>query len=192
MLRAPIWITSATSTTSSMSRTSISSVTTGRPVSSRASCEQPEALGAEALERVRRGPRLVGAAAQHRCPVLGDDPRHLERLVAALDRAGAGDQREVVAADLAAVDVDHRALALAELGRGELVRLEDRHQVVDARGALEAQRRDPVAVADRPDHGQELALGDTWAEQPTDSTRSTTAWICSSVAPSFITIIMVS
>ena len=29
------------------------------------------------------------------------------------------------------------------------------------------------------------------AEQPTDSTRSTTAWICSSVAPSFITIIMV-
>ena len=37
MLRAPIWITSATSTTASTCRGSISSVTTGRPVSSLAS-----------------------------------------------------------------------------------------------------------------------------------------------------------
>ena len=37
MLRAPIWITSATSTTSATSRTSISSVTIGSPVSSFAS-----------------------------------------------------------------------------------------------------------------------------------------------------------
>ena len=37
MLRAPIWITSATSTTASTWRGSISSVTSGRPVSSRAS-----------------------------------------------------------------------------------------------------------------------------------------------------------
>ena len=37
MLRAPIWITSAASTTASTSRASISSVTIGRPVSSRAS-----------------------------------------------------------------------------------------------------------------------------------------------------------
>ena len=37
MLRAPIWITSAVSTTASTSRGSISSVTSGRPVSSRAS-----------------------------------------------------------------------------------------------------------------------------------------------------------
>ena len=37
MFRAPIWITSAVSTTSSTWRGSISSVTTGRPVSSRAS-----------------------------------------------------------------------------------------------------------------------------------------------------------
>jgi hypothetical protein len=37
MLRAPIWITSAVSTTAATSRGSISSVTSGRPVSSRAS-----------------------------------------------------------------------------------------------------------------------------------------------------------
>ena len=37
MFRAPIWITSAHVTTASTSRTSISSVTIGRPVTSRAS-----------------------------------------------------------------------------------------------------------------------------------------------------------
>ena len=66
MLRAPIWITSATSSTASMSRTSISSVTIGSPVSRLGLGEQPQALLAEALEGVRRGPRLVGAAAQQR------------------------------------------------------------------------------------------------------------------------------
>ena len=168
MLRAPIWITSATSTTSATSRTSISSVTIGRPGLLLRLLEQAQALDAEPLEGVRRGARLVGAAAQHRAPVLGDHPGHLEGLVAALHRAGPGDQREVVAADLAAVDVDHGSLALAELGRGELVRLQDRHQVVDARRPLEPQRRDPVAVADRPDHGQQLALRDVGrAARPT-------------------------
>ena len=49
MLRAPIWITSATSTTCSTWRGSISSVTSGRPVSSRASHEDLERLA-------RRGP----------------------------------------------------------------------------------------------------------------------------------------
>ena len=40
MLRAPTWITSATSSTGSRSRASISSVTIGRPVSSRASASR--------------------------------------------------------------------------------------------------------------------------------------------------------
>ena len=159
MFRAPIWITSATSATSSMSRTSISSVTIGRPVSALAPPRAAAGPPAEALERVRRGPRLVGAAAEHARPAVGDGPRHLERLRPALDRAGAGDQGEVVAADLAAVHVDDCALALAELSRGELVRLEDRHQVVDAGGALQAQGGDPVAVADGADDGQELSAG---------------------------------
>ena len=45
--------------------------------------EEPEPLGAETLERVRGGTRLVGAAAEHGCPAIGDGPRHLERLSAA-------------------------------------------------------------------------------------------------------------
>ena len=105
--------------------------------------EQAQALHAEALEAVRRGPRLVGATAQHRRPVLGDDAGGLERLLAALNRARPGDQAEVVAADPAAVDVDHRALALLELRRGELVRLQDRDQVVDARRSPRARARRP-------------------------------------------------
>ena len=66
MLRAPIWITSASSRTASTWRGSISSVTIGSPVSSRASREDRQRLVAEPLERARRRPRLERAAAQHR------------------------------------------------------------------------------------------------------------------------------
>ena len=82
-----------------------------------------------------------------------------------------------------------RSLVL-ELPRGELVRLDDRHDVVDAGRAVEVEVGDVLAVADRADHGQHLALGDVRACAPTDSTRSTTASICSFVAASFITIII--
>ena len=65
-----------------------------------------------------------------------------------------------------------RPLALAELRRGELVRLQDRDQVVHARRPLEARGRDPVAVADRPDHGQQLAPRDVGgAARPTPLAR---------------------
>ena len=119
--------------------------------------EEPESLGAEALERVRRGPGLVGAAAQHRRPAVGDRLGHLQGLRAALDGARAGDQREVVASDLAPVHLDDGSLALAELRRGQLVGLQDRHEVVDAGGALQPKGRDAVAVADGADDGQELS-----------------------------------
>ena len=119
--------------------------------------EQPQALLAEALERVRRGARLVGAAAEQR----GAGGRHGagggERLVARLDRARPGDEREVLTADLSSLDVDHRSLAVADLRRGELVRLEDRHDLGDARSTLEAEARHVLAVADRADHGDLLA-----------------------------------
>jgi hypothetical protein len=63
----------------------------------------------------------------------------------------------VVAADAPPVDLDHGPLALLELGGGELVRLQDRDQVIDPVSSLEPERGDPVAVADRADHGQQLA-----------------------------------
>ena len=46
-----------------------------------------------------------------------------------------------------------------------------------------------LAIADRADHGDLLAA-DGWALAPTDSIRSMTAWISSSVAVGFITIII--
>jgi hypothetical protein len=64
----------------------------------------------------------------------------------------------VLTADLAPADVDDAALALAELERGELVRLRDRRDVVDARVAVELEVRDVLAVAYRADHRDQLAL----------------------------------
>ena len=92
---------------------SISSVTTGRPVSRLGLGEQPQPLLAQPLEGVGRGARLVGAAAQQRRAAVAHDARRLQRLLARLDGAGAGDQREVIAADLAPVDLEHGALAVA-------------------------------------------------------------------------------
>ena len=64
--------------------------------------QQPQALLTQALEGVRARARLVGAAAQHRRAGLGDDLGRGQGLVARLDRARPGDEREVLAADLAA------------------------------------------------------------------------------------------
>jgi hypothetical protein len=80
-----------------------------------------------------------------------------ERLVARLDRARPGDQREVLAADVAAVDLDDGPVARLELGRRELERLQDRHDLLDALVALEPEARDVLAVADRADYRHLLA-----------------------------------
>ena len=61
--------------------------------------------------------------------------------------------------------------------------------LVDAGVALELEARDVLAVADRADHGHLLAA-DWVGAAPTDSIRSMTAWISSSVAVGFITIII--
>ena len=66
MLRAPICSTSATSSSGSRSRASITSVTIGSPVSGLGLGQQPQPLLAQSLEGVGRGARLVGAAPEHR------------------------------------------------------------------------------------------------------------------------------
>jgi hypothetical protein len=124
-----------------MSRASSSSVTIGSPVSALASAS-----------RRRRGARLVGAAAEQARAARGDRARRGHDLIARLDRARAGDQAEVVAADLAPVDLDDRALVRAQLGGGELERLQDRDDLGDAVVALEAEAGDMLAVADGADH----------------------------------------
>ena len=112
-----------------------------------------ERLLAEPLERVRRGPRLERAAAQPRRAGLVDRARRLERLLAVLDRARPRDQAEELVPDLPAVDVDHRRVG-RDLTRDELVRLQDRQHLLDAGIALERQRRQQLALADRADHGR--------------------------------------
>ena len=154
--------------------------------------EQPQPLAAEALEAVRRGAGLVGAAAQHRGAAVGSRLRAIaSSCVAALDRAGAGDQGEVVAADLSPVDVDDVGSPLLNCARGKLVRLQDRHEVVDAGGALRSRSatrsRSPIApitVRSSP--------GDTCAEQPTDLDAVDDGLdLLLASRPSFITIIIV-
>src|SRR4051795_7960327 len=123
MLRAPIWMTSATSRTGSRSRASMSSVTIGRPVcalasASRRSPSTPRPWKAYGLVRglyapprsivapaarttgaVGPGRGLVRPAAEHRRPGGGDDGGGRHELLARLARARAGDQGEVIAAD---------------------------------------------------------------------------------------------
>ena len=113
-----------------------------------------------------------------------------QRLVARLDRARAGDQREVLAADLAPADLEHGRLAVAELRRGELVRLEDRHDLVDAGVALELEPRRRARGRRSRRSPSPPRRAERCARAPTLSIRAMTAWICSSVAVGFITIII--
>ena len=123
--------------------------------------QQAQARLAEALERVRRGARLVGAAAQE----LGAgvlDGRAPCRAAPRATRPCTGRRSWRSARRRScrpSISSTVRSLALV-LERRELVRLEDRHQVVDARRALEPEVRDVLAVADRADHGDELARRD--------------------------------
>ena len=102
---------------------SISSVTIGSPVSSRASARISRPFEPEALERVRRRARLERAAAQHRRAGRGDGAGRLERLLARLDGARPGDQPEEAVADPAPANLDHRRVG-REPARDERVREE--------------------------------------------------------------------
>src|SRR5437879_2607791 len=103
---------------------------------------------AEPLEGVGRGAWLERAAAEHRHALGRDYTRRLERLLTGLDRARARDEAEVAVADAAAANLDHRGIR-RELAAHELVRLQDRQHLLDARVALERQRREQLALADR-------------------------------------------
>ena len=172
------------------SRTSISSVTIGRPVSSLASWSI-------ARPSLPRPWKLYGEVRGLYAP-----PRSIEAPASATQRAtssvwsrlstvhGPGDQGEVAAADLAPVDLEHafarpcgtatrRACTASGSGPGGRRRARPRARG-SRRGRGRRSRRSRSAARPR----------ETWAEQPTDSTRSTTASICSAVAPSFITIII--
>ena len=191
MLRAPSWITSATSTTGSTSRASISSVTIGRPVSALASASSRRPSCPRPWNEYGRGARLVGAAAEQ-ARAAGGDRRARSSSVWSRDSTVHGpaiSEKCSPPMRRPSISMTVRSLAL-ELGGGELERLEDRDDLLDAVVALEAEARDVLAVADRADH-RHLLPREGWARAPQDSIRAMTACTCSSVAVGFITIIMV-
>ena len=77
--------------------------------------------------------------------------RRFERLLAVLDRARPGDQSEELLPDLPAVHLDHGRIG-RDLSRDELVGLQDRQDLLDARVGLQRQRREQLPLADRADH----------------------------------------
>ena len=111
---------------------------------------------AEALERVRRGARLEGAAAQDAGALALDGAGRLHELLARLDRARAGHHHELLAeAQLHAVDPHPGPLRLVLRAR-ELVGRADPDDLLDARQRAEV--RDTLDVAaDDADHGPLLA-----------------------------------
>ena len=120
--------------------------------------QQPQPRLAEALERVRRGARLVGAAAQHLGARVLDGARRVEQHCSRDSTVHGPAIMAKCSPPILRPSISRTVRSLAlELERRELVRLEDRHQVVDARAPVEPEVRDVLAVADRADHGQELA-----------------------------------
>ena len=151
MFRAPIWITSAASSTASTCRGSISSVTIGSPVSSRASR------------------RIASASSPSPWKVYGDvrglnaPPRSHVAPAAATARAVSSVCSRYSTVHGPAIRPKNpspirRPSTSITVGSGEtsrddeLVRLQDRQHLLDARVALERQRRQQLALADRADH----------------------------------------
>ena len=64
--------------------------------------QEPQPVHAQALERVGAGSRLEGPASQHRRAGLGDGLGSAQQLVARLDRARAGHDRQRAAPDAGA------------------------------------------------------------------------------------------
>ena len=134
-------------------------MTIGRPVSARASARISSAWRAEPLERERRRARLERAAAQHAGAGRGDGARHGERLLARLDRARAGDQRERRGrADRVAVDGERRS---ARGARARTRRACTGREIGTTRSTPDMpsspSSRTPLGVADRADRGRQLA-----------------------------------
>src|SRR5207253_6606501 len=107
--------------------------------------QDPQALGAEALERVRRGARLVRAAPEKLRAALLGEARGGDHLRLALDAAGAGDRDEAARADLDVADAHDRVLGV-RLARDELERLGDADRLLDAGHDLELARVERARV----------------------------------------------
>ena len=167
----------------------MTSVTMARPVSSRASGQQLQALFLHALEAVGAGPRLERAAAEGGRAGRFHRAGRGEDLLFALDRAGPGDDADRAAADGQAADDDLRRLFL-HLAAGDLVRGEDRHHFVDARAALERLLGAVALLADGGDDGPLGALNDVGLEAQALDPLGPCAGFARAVAPFSMTTII--
>ena len=106
MLRAPIWNMSAYRSTSSTWRGSMTSVTTGMPSCSPAAWRifSPSSPSPWKLYGLVRG--LNAPPRRMLAPASLTHPGDLEEQRLALDRARAGDHRQVAAADLHPLDLE--------------------------------------------------------------------------------------
>ena len=158
MLRAPIWTTSAYSAIASACWVSRNSVTTGSPVSARASARissasRPSPLNANGDVRgLNAPPRSIEAPAS----------RTVRATLSVCSRVStvhgpAIRQNVSLPPTRAAVDRERRRLVVGELGGGELVRARDRHDAVDAGHPLQPELAHALGVADRADRGRQLA-----------------------------------
>src|SRR5262249_23683362 len=136
----------------------MTSVTTASPVASPARAEQLQPFSLHAREAVGAGAGLEGPAAQAGGPRLADDVGDLQDLLAALDRAGAGDDADVAGADLEAQDLDARRLLL-DLGAGHLVGGQDRDHLFDPVGELQGLLG-PVPLLPQRGHDGQLGADD--------------------------------
>ena len=166
MLRAPIWSTSAVSATSSRWRGSEHLGHERQPGVLARLREDRQRLRPEALEAVGRGARLERAAAQHRRPGGVHRARGVERLLARLDRAGPGDQPEVVAADAPAAHLDDGRLGRRSRRDTSLYGLDDRQDLLDA--PIPSSERWPrrPCVAERADHRRRPVPGPRGRARP--------------------------
>ena len=116
-----------------------------------------QALYAHALEGVGRGARLVGAAAEHAGSGLRDFFSDGQRLLAALHRAGPGDDRELRAADgNVGVGEAHDGVVGFTLPADQLEGLADAYDLLHARHVFQAAALHIVQIAG---HGDGVALG---------------------------------
>ena len=157
MFRAPTWRMSAYSATMSTWFGSMTSVMVGQAGAVPGFGEVAERLDSEALEAVGRRARLEGAAPQDGRARRLHRVGRLEQLIAALDRAGPGHDRQAAVADRRVEDADDGVLG-PEFAGGELEGSRDRGDRLDARQGPEAAHERGPAWPDLADDGDHDAV----------------------------------
>ena len=141
----------------------MASVTMPSPVSLARFRQVSQAFFAQALKRVRRSARLVGAAAQELAAGGFHGARRCQNLFAAFHRTGARAERQFGAAHRDARHVHHGVVGL-HFAADQLVGFRNRDGFGDARQVLEFGRRHGAVIAGDADGGALRARHDVGAE----------------------------